>query len=305
MEAPVPASALIHSATLVSAGIYLVIRFTDIIHLICVYNNYLILWGAVTALYGGMCACSQNDLKRILAYSTISHCGNMFLLASAGFADLAIIYLYIHGYFKALSFLCVGNIIRFYKNVQDLRKMGMSTYYLPLDSLALSISLINLGGLPLTLGFYLKHYVLAFVSVKTITFAITSVALIGTSVTGFLYSLKIIHHVFFDYKKGSINVYTTRESNILISKFNSSTSYGLVYLFALAFINTYIVSLYLVAIENPELLDSGEVFDGEDILKKNRQPVENIIVHEESFFRNNLLPIYFIILMADYNHHAN
>ena len=305
MEAPVPASALIHSATLVSAGIYLVIRFTDIVHLLVIFNKYLLLWGAFTALYGGICACSQNDLKRILAYSTISHCGNMFLLASAGFADLTMIYLYIHGYFKALSFLCVGNIIRFYKNVQDLRKMGMSVYYLPLDSLALCISLINLGGLPLTLGFYIKHYVLAFLSTNDLLSTSISVALIGTSITGFLYSLKIIHHVFFDYKKGSINVYTTREDDVLISKYNNSTSYMLTYLFILAFITTYVVCFFLVSLENPEIIESGQWFDGAEILKKNKQPLGSLNFHELLYINNGILPLMFIFLLADYNHHAN
>lgn len=124
MEAPVPASALIHSATLVSAGIFLVLRFYPIFEQSWVFYNLMPLMGALTAAYGGLVAAYQTDAKRLLAYSTISHCGFLMLLCTLGSPSHVIVYLYIHGFFKATSFLCVGNVIRFAKNYQDLGRMG-------------------------------------------------------------------------------------------------------------------------------------------------------------------------------------
>jgi len=86
--------------------------------------NVMPILGAATAAYGAACAAYQSDSKRLLAYSTISHCGFLMLLTTMGSIEYTLVYLYIHGFFKALAFLCVGNIIRFSKNYQDLRRMG-------------------------------------------------------------------------------------------------------------------------------------------------------------------------------------
>lgn len=125
MEAPVPASALIHSATLVSAGIFVVLRLQPMLELSVVATTVIPLVGSVTALVGGFSALYQTDLKRVLAYSTISHCGFLFVLSSLSPVEFTLLYLYVHGFFKASSFLCVGNVIRFSKNYQDSRRMGM------------------------------------------------------------------------------------------------------------------------------------------------------------------------------------
>jgi NADH-quinone oxidoreductase subunit L len=124
MEAPVPASALIHSATLVSAGIFLVVRLQPIFELSTYFHTVAPVIGALTAFFGGFGAFYQTDLKRVLAYSTISHCGFLFFLASFNCVEYTLVYLYIHGFFKASSFLCVGNIIRFSQGYQDVRRMG-------------------------------------------------------------------------------------------------------------------------------------------------------------------------------------
>lgn len=124
MEAPVPASALIHSATLVSAGIFLILRFYPVCQHSCFFTHMTPFIGLVTACYGGSVAYFQNDLKRILAYSTISHCGFLMALSALGSIEYTILYLYVHGYFKALGFLCVGNVLRFSRGYQDVRRMG-------------------------------------------------------------------------------------------------------------------------------------------------------------------------------------
>jgi len=125
MEAPVPASSLIHSATLVSAGIFLVLRFNSIFDY-SVYVKYLLpIVGSFTAAYGGLLAAHQSDTKRTLAYSTISHCGFLMVLCFTQINEFVILYLYVHGFFKAAVFMCVGNVIRISKNYQDFRKMGL------------------------------------------------------------------------------------------------------------------------------------------------------------------------------------
>lgn len=124
MEAPVPASALIHSATLVSAGVFLILRFYSVFEL-SYFSYYIIsIIGAVTAFLGGFISMHQSDTKKILAYSTISHCGFLMVVASSGLLEYCVLYLYIHGFFKAAVFMCVGNVNRFNKGVQDFKKMG-------------------------------------------------------------------------------------------------------------------------------------------------------------------------------------
>ena len=303
MEAPVPASALIHSATLVSAGVYLLIRFGELLHIsIYIDSRFICLWGSITALYGGICACNQNDLKKILAYSTISHCGNMFLLSSIGFNDIVIVYLTIHGYFKALSFLSVGNIIRIFNNLQDLRKIGMLSYYCTLDILFLTISLLNLGGLPITIGFYLKHYLLMFISIKEdIISIITSICILGTAITGFLYMLKVIHHIFFDFKKGDINIYCKLEKNNLTSKFYSSTSNSLNLLILTGFITIYTHVFYLISINESFFNINGEKFDKKNLIYKNL----NLLPETNLINNYKILLVFILFILIDINYKLN
>jgi len=124
MEAPVPASALIHSATLVSAGIYLLLRLTSLFEL-SYYAYYIIpTIGAITAFYGGLVSAFQSDTKKTLAYSTISHCGFLMVSYSTGVLEYVILYLYVHGFFKEATFLCMGKVNRFNRNIQDFKRMG-------------------------------------------------------------------------------------------------------------------------------------------------------------------------------------
>lgn len=289
MEAPVPASALIHSATLVSAGIYLILRF-NIFLLYARYLEYIIIvWGVVTGFYGGIVATSQTDLKRILAYSTISHCGNMFLLAGLGRIEWALIYLCIHGYFKAISFLAVGNIIRFYKNNQDLRRMGMACYYMPFDCFLLLISLINLGGLPLTLGLHLKHFLLLVTRYDTFINTLLSINIIFTTLTGLIYTIKIIYYVFFDFKKGNVNYYITRQSGILVSKYMSSTSNIIPIGLFIFTLNAYFVSFFL--------LKTLDLLTNYIATSQKNEPLEIIWFNSaQDFFILNLVPSIIILL---------
>lgn len=246
MEAPVPASALIHSATLVSAGLFLLLRFNTLFEL----TNYVIfviaIISALTSLYGGLGAMFQSDVKRILAYSTISHCG--FLIVSFFFfsTEITLFYLYVHGFFKAGVFLCVGNVIRFSNNVQDFRRMGGFFKYLPSDCFFIGVGLFNLGGLPFSIGFYMKHALIIILQQNSyFNSFILTICLFG-ALTGLFYSYKLVEHVFFDFKKAKKYIYH-RYNRINLYKHNTyylvnskNAVFAIKYLFLSAYIICFI-----------------------------------------------------------------
>nr|YP_010147328.1 NADH dehydrogenase subunit 5 [Thuricola similis]QQP22139.1 NADH dehydrogenase subunit 5 [Thuricola similis] len=203
MEAPVPASALIHSATLVSAGVYLLLRFS---FLLAFYNLYdfILVWGSITGLYGGIVAAAQTDVKKLLAYSTISHCGFLFVCVGLQWTWLTITYLFLHGLFKAATFFCVGSFIRINKS-QDSRLMGINNRLAPTETLLLIICASNLGGLPFTLGFFYKKFFLAISF-----FSLTSYFVLGCCIGGMLSSLvyvyRLINYTCFDINKNQTNL---------------------------------------------------------------------------------------------------
>lgn len=226
MEAPVPASALIHSATLVSAGIYLLLRFTVIFELSKSAISLIAVIGSLTAFYGGLVSMYQSDTKRILAYSTISHCGFLMVLYTTGVIEYVILYLYVHGFFKATVFLSVGNVIRFCKNNQDFKRMGLLYRYLPFDCFASFICLINLSGLPLTFGFYIKHLLFVGLYSNFILYNFVLVNCLLGALTGLFYSYRLFYNVFFDTKKAKKKQYlaSSVKNKVLNSKFHSNTT---------------------------------------------------------------------------------
>lgn len=245
MEAPVPASALIHSATLVSAGIYLLLRFSIIFEL-STYAFYIIpLIGCFTALYGGLVAMYQSDTKRILAYSTISHCGFLMVVWTACIPEFTILYLYVHGFFKAAVFLCVGNIIRISRGYQDFRRMGLFFKYLPYECFASFICLINLGGLPFTFGFYIKHLLLINLNSYTTLYYIILVISTFAAFTGLFYSLRVFYYVFFDLKKAKKQLYLHLNLSNLKSKFYSNTSLASNIAITFIILVSYIICFFL------------------------------------------------------------
>ena len=198
MEAPVPASALIHSATLVSAGIYLLLRFKFLIIELNV-SYILINIGAFTAAYGGVVATAQTDVKKLLAYSTMSHCGFLYMLVGFGDEYITISYLFLHGIFKAATFYCVGSFIRIYGS-QDTRVMGGGAQLYWGDSFFLLLCSVNLCGLPLTVGYTYKilfFKVLFVSSYNFLTLGFIFIALLSSVV----YFFRLIYYCLFDYYK--------------------------------------------------------------------------------------------------------
>jgi len=244
MDAPVPASSLIHSATLVSAGIFLILRFSPIFSYSIYADTLLLLVGSFTAFFGAWSAMYQTDLKRILAYSTMSHCGFLMVTCFLKNPELSIFYLYVHGFFKASIFLCVGNIIRFANNYQDIRRMGMFWKYLPFESVASLICLVNLAGLPFTLGFNMKHLMLASIKYNSVLVLISFFFLIVGVLAGFVYSYKIYNYVFLDFKKAKKYIYKHTNSSKLKSEYYSNTTLAASISIFFLIIVGYLICLY-------------------------------------------------------------
>jgi NADH:ubiquinone oxidoreductase subunit 5 (subunit L)/multisubunit Na+/H+ antiporter MnhA subunit len=244
MEAPVPASSLIHSATLVSAGIFVILRLYPIFELSHYSFFILPIMGSLTAAYGGVVGAYQADIKRILAYSTISHCGFLMLLCSFFANEYVVLYLYVHGFFKASVFMCVGNVIRISKNYQDFRRMGAFYKYLPFECYASFVCLSNLAGLPFSLGFYIKHLIfLGYQSYFYFYFFIFFNTFVA-AISGLFYSYRIFYYVFFDFKKGRKQVYSTLNRQNLFSSYYTNTSRLSNFSICSLIITSYLISFY-------------------------------------------------------------
>ena len=246
MEAPVPASSLIHSATLVSAGIFLLLRFSVLFELSNVAFPIIGIVGSVTAFYGGLTSMYQSDTKKILAYSTISHCGFLMVVYITGVVEYVLLYLYVHGFFKAAIFMSVGNVNRFSRNNQDFKKMGNYYKFLPFDCLMCFIGLINLSGLPFTLGFYIKHLLFVGLTGNVFLYYFILINCLFGAFTGLFYSYRLFYNVFFDFKKAKKKLYTQSSAINLNSKYYSNTTIlGNLSIIGLLVLS-YIVSLYFL-----------------------------------------------------------
>ena len=207
MEAPVPASALIHSATLVSAGIYLILRFNSFFDATQLSKYLIPIFGSVTAAYGGICAVAQSDIKKTLAYSTISHCGFLMVLCATEMNEFTILYLYAHGFFKAGVFMCIGNVLRISRGYQDTRRMGGLLKYLPFEYFCSTVGLLNLAGLPFTFGFFVKHLLLISVNNNIYIYYFVLINSLVGAIAGIFYSYRLVTNIFVDFKKGNKSLY--------------------------------------------------------------------------------------------------
>lgn len=161
MEGPTPVSALIHAATMVTAGVYLVARSAPIIHFSPSAQWVIASIGAATALLAATIACNQNDIKKVLAYSTISQLGYMFLGEGSGDYQAGIFHTVMHAFFKALLFLSAGAVIHALHDEQNMKRMGGLRKYLPITFPAFMIGYLALSAIPPFDGFWSKDTVLA------------------------------------------------------------------------------------------------------------------------------------------------
>nr|QHD26801.1 NADH dehydrogenase subunit 5 [Murex trapa] len=160
MAAPTPVSALVHSSTLVTAGVFLLIRFFPFLGSIEGFKSALLFISVLTLLMAGIGANYENDMKKIIALSTLSQLGVMMMSLGMGMPHLALFHLYTHALFKALLFLCAGMIIHNSSNTQDIRHMGLLYSQSPLTVSCMNIANLSLCGAPFLSGFYSKDLIL-------------------------------------------------------------------------------------------------------------------------------------------------
>nr|YP_009110179.1 NADH dehydrogenase subunit 5 [Rhodopsona rubiginosa]AIW64884.1 NADH dehydrogenase subunit 5 [Rhodopsona rubiginosa] len=193
MAAPTPVSSLVHSSTLVTAGVYLLIRF-NLLLINLFFIKILLLLSGLTMLMAGISANYEFDLKKIIALSTLSQLGLMMSILSMGMSDLAFFHLLTHAMFKALLFMCAGVIIHMMSDIQDIRFMGGISFYLPLTSLCLNISNLALCGIPFLAGFYSKDLILEMVSMSNLNMFIFLLYYISTGLTMF-YTMRLLMYL--------------------------------------------------------------------------------------------------------------
>ena len=166
MEGPTPVSALIHAATMVTAGVFLIIRCSFVFEYAPRVLLLIAIWGGVTALISGTIGAAQNDIKKIIAYSTCSQLGYMVLACGLSCYNLSFFHLYNHAFFKACLFLCAGSVIHILSNEQDIRKMGGFAKLTPFTYIAITVASLALMGFPFLAGFYSKDAIIESANTK-------------------------------------------------------------------------------------------------------------------------------------------
>ena len=209
MEGPTPVSALIHAATMVTAGVFMVARMSPIFEFTPNALAFVTLIGATTAFFAATVGCAQNDIKRVIAYSTCSQLGYMFVALGVGAYGIAIFHLFTHAFFKALLFLGAGSVIHAMHEEQDMRRMGGLWRKVPYTYAAMLVGTLALTGFPLTAGYYSKDLIVeaAFVGDNPFAFYAFVMTLVAALLTAF-YSWRVIFMTFHGRTRASAEVYS-------------------------------------------------------------------------------------------------
>ena len=218
MEGPTPVSALIHAATMVTAGVFLVVRCSPIFEYSQIALNLVTVIGMITAIFAASVALVQNDIKKIVAYSTCSQLGYMFFAAGVGAYHVAMFHLFTHAFFKALLFLGAGSVIHAFKDEQDIRNMGGVRKKLPYTYVFMLLGTLALTGFPFLSGFYSKDAIIEFAYLKNSSMG-NYAATIGI-ITAFLtsiYSWRLFFKTFHGpYNNKKILLNETHESPLVM-----------------------------------------------------------------------------------------
>ena len=218
MEGPTPVSALIHAATMVTAGVFLVVRCSPIFEYSQVALSLVTIVGMITAIFAASVALVQNDIKKIVAYSTCSQLGYMFFAAGIGAYHVAMFHLFTHAFFKALLFLGAGSVIHAFHDEQDIRNMGGVRKKLPYTYIFMLLGTLALTGFPFLSGFYSKDAIIEFAYLKNSSLG-NYAATIGI-ITAFLtsiYSWRLFFKTFHGpYNNKKIPLKQTHESPVVM-----------------------------------------------------------------------------------------
>src|ERR1700748_1148681 len=216
MEGPTPVSALIHAATLVTAGLYLLLRSSPLLEFSPTGLLIITLVGASTAFFAATCGLVQNDLKRIIAFSTISQLGYMVMAVGLSQYNVALMNVINHAFFKALLFLGAGAVIHAFADQQDIRKMGGLIKFLPFTYSVMLVGSLSLLATPYLTGFYSKDLILELAFGKY-SFSGLYAYILGSLTAGItaFYSFRLICLVFLGIPNGQkISYLNSHESNI-------------------------------------------------------------------------------------------
>ena len=219
MEGPTPVSALIHAATMVTAGVFLVVRCSPIFEYSQVALNFVSIVGMMTAFFAASVAIAQNDIKKIIAYSTCSQLGYMFFAAGVGAYHVAIFHLFTHAFFKALLFLGSGSVIHSLNDEQDVRNMGDLWKKMPVTWFAMVVGTLALTGFPFLSGFYSKDAIIEFAFLKGTNVGYFAAGIgIMTAVLTALYSWRLIFKTFHGkYNNKNLSKSEIHESGLTIT----------------------------------------------------------------------------------------
>ncbi len=218
MEGPTPVSALIHAATMVTAGVFLVVRCSPIYEYSQLALSLITIVGMTTALFAASVALAQNDIKKIIAYSTCSQLGYMFFAAGVGAYNVAMFHLFTHAFFKALLFLGSGSVIHSFKDEQDINQMGGVWKSLPYTYVLMVIGTLALTGFPFLSGFYSKDAIIEFAYLRGSTTGYYAATIgIFTALLTSIYSWRLIFKTFHgSYNNKKLDIKSMHDSPIVM-----------------------------------------------------------------------------------------
>lgn len=272
MEGPTPVSALIHAATMVTAGVFLIIRCSPIFEFAPLSLNAMTLVGSITAFTGATMALVQYDVKKIIAFSTMSQLGYMFFAAGLSAYNLSLYHLFNHAFFKALLFLSAGSLIHAMSDEQDIRKMGGLCKILPVTYICFLLGSLSLIGFPFTSGFFSKEAILNQAFAKYTSVSLFAYVLgVLTAVLTTYYSLRLLWWVFLSKYNGYKSV---------IQKVKESNFYMLIPMSVLTVLTIF----------------SGFVFKDIFIGKGSTFFQNSIYIHKDNYLDNDCIPVYVKLL---------